>query len=133
MIGCPTNRERQTSRRFVQHTDAPCCPAPARLRLPLPRVRYRRRAVGGRCADPWRRSAPVIDLAQSSDGKWSGSAILPGFGIKGAPLADLSVTDSAVNFSLAGVFGDPTEHITGAGFRVAGWRVAQGSGERPVT
>jgi hypothetical protein len=91
--------------------------APARLRLPLPRVRYRRRAVGGRCADPWRRSAPVIDLAQSSDGKWSGSAILPGFGIKGAPLADLSVTDSAVNFSLAGVFGDPkfTGHITGEG------------------
>jgi hypothetical protein len=55
----------------------------------------------------------VIDLAQSGDGKWSGSAILPGFGVKGAPLADLAVTDSGVNFSLAGVFGDPkfTGHL----------------------
>ncbi len=42
----------------------------------------------------------IVDLAQTSDGQWTGSAILPGFGIKGAPLSDLKVDGSNVTFAL---------------------------------
>lgn len=56
----------------------------------------------------------VIDLAPDSTGQWTGSATLPGFGIKGAPLAGLTVTDSGIAFSLKGALGDPrfTAHLT---------------------
>ena len=49
----------------------------------------------------------VIDLAQASDGQWTGSAIVPGFGIKGAPLADITVKESDVSFTIKGALGDP--------------------------
>ena len=49
----------------------------------------------------------VIDLAQDSKGNWAGSAIVPGFGIKGAPLADIAVKGSAVAFTIKGGLGDP--------------------------
>jgi hypothetical protein len=49
----------------------------------------------------------VIDLALDSHGQWTGSAIVPGFGIKGAPLADIAVNDSAVSFAIKGALGEP--------------------------
>jgi len=49
----------------------------------------------------------IVDLAQNSAGDWVGSAILPGFGIKGAPLSDVAVKDSSVSFVIKGVLSDP--------------------------
>ena len=49
----------------------------------------------------------VIDLAQDSHGQWTGSAIVPGFGIKGAPLTDIAVKESDVSFTIKGALGDP--------------------------
>jgi hypothetical protein len=48
----------------------------------------------------------VVDLAQDGAGRWIGSAILPNLGVKGAPLSEISVSDSAVSFSVKGVLGD---------------------------
>jgi hypothetical protein len=46
----------------------------------------------------------VIDLAQDAQGKWIGSATMPGFGIQGVPLAEIKVKDSAVEFTIPGAF-----------------------------
>ncbi len=56
---------------------------------------------------PGRELKVVIDLAQDSRGQWIGSAIVPGFGIKGAPLADIAVNDSGVAFTVKGALGGP--------------------------
>jgi hypothetical protein len=50
----------------------------------------------------------VIDLAQNRQGQWVGSAIVPGFGIKGIPLADVTVKDSSVSFAVKNALGNPT-------------------------
>src|SRR4029079_5787511 len=42
----------------------------------------------------------VIDLAQDSRGQWSGSAIVPGSGVKGARLTDIAVQESNVSFTV---------------------------------
>ena len=55
---------------------------------------------------PGREYGLVIDLAQNAQGQWIGSAILPSLGVKGAPLSDISVSDSAVSFAIKGVLGD---------------------------
>jgi hypothetical protein len=47
----------------------------------------------------------VVDLQPGADKAWVGSVILPGRGIKGAPLADIQVDDQGVRFSLAAAFG----------------------------
>jgi hypothetical protein len=49
----------------------------------------------------------VIDLAQNGEGNWIGSAIVPGFDVKGAALTDLAVKGSDVSFVINGVIGDP--------------------------
>ena len=66
---------------------------------------------------PGRDLRVVIDLAQDTGGQWIGSAIVPGFGIKGAPLTDIAVKDSQVSFSVKGALGGPkfTGHLSGAG------------------
>jgi hypothetical protein len=56
---------------------------------------------------PGREIKVVVDLAQNTGGQWIGSAILPGFGVKGVPLSDVAVTDSSVSFVIKGVLGDP--------------------------
>ena len=56
---------------------------------------------------PGRELRVVIDLAQDSQGQWTGSAIVPGFGIKGAALTDITVKDSEVAFTIKGALGDP--------------------------
>jgi hypothetical protein len=54
---------------------------------------------------PGREVGLVVDLAQDAQGQWTGSAILPNLGVKGAPLSDISVKDSAVAFTLKGALG----------------------------
>jgi len=55
----------------------------------------------------------IIDLARAADGKWNGSAILPGLGVKGASLADVSIKGADVSFSVKGALGNPkvTGHL----------------------
>jgi len=54
----------------------------------------------GRLDIPGRDTRIVLDLAPQSSGAWAGSLILPGLGIKGAPLANIVATDSDVAFDL---------------------------------
>jgi hypothetical protein len=49
----------------------------------------------------------IVDLAQDGAGAWTGSLIIPGLGIKGAPLSNVAVTGSAVAFDLADALGAP--------------------------
>jgi len=49
----------------------------------------------------------VIDLAQDSQGQWVGSATVPGFGVKGAPLTGIAIKDSDVTFAMKGALGEP--------------------------
>jgi len=49
----------------------------------------------------------VVDLATDPSGNWVGSAIVPGFNVKGAPLADLVVKDAEVTFVIHEALGDP--------------------------
>jgi hypothetical protein len=42
----------------------------------------------------------VVDLAQDPNGVWVGSIIVPGFGLKGFPLADIAVKDSEATFAI---------------------------------
>jgi hypothetical protein len=56
---------------------------------------------------PGRQMQLVVDLAEDGKGKWTGSVIVPGFGIKGAPLVDVVVQDSGVSFALKTVLGGP--------------------------
>ena len=56
---------------------------------------------------PGRELRVVIDLAQDKNGQWTGSVIVPGFGIKGAPLTDITVKESEVAFTIKGALGDP--------------------------
>ncbi|HWC98336.1 MAG TPA: hypothetical protein VG456_16370 [Candidatus Sulfopaludibacter sp.] len=56
---------------------------------------------------PGREIRLVLDLAQDAQGRWTGSAILPDKGIKGAPLSDIEVHESAVSVTVKGLLGDP--------------------------
>jgi hypothetical protein len=49
----------------------------------------------------------VIDLAPGDSDNWTGSATVPGFNVKGTPLANLAVSGSQVEFTIKGVLGDP--------------------------
>lgn len=49
----------------------------------------------------------VLDLEQSAAGVWVGSAIFPGFGVKGAPLKDLAAQDSEFSGSVKSAMGEP--------------------------
>ena len=49
----------------------------------------------------------VIDLAKDGEGHWIGSAIVPGFGVKGAQLIDISVNDATVSFAIKDTLGSP--------------------------
>ena len=66
---------------------------------------------------PGRELKIVIDLAQDNGGQWIGSAIVPGFGVKGAPLKDIVVKDSDVTFAVKGALGEPkfTGHLAANG------------------
>jgi hypothetical protein len=76
-------------------------------------------AIGGAAGQPptgrWEGTAQIpgrdlrliIDLARNSGDAWSGSMIIPGFGVKGAPLTNIVVGDSSVAFELANALGAP--------------------------
>ena len=48
----------------------------------------------------------MIDLAKSGE-TWSGSAIVPGFGLKGTPLAGIAMQGDRISFTLKGALGEP--------------------------
>jgi hypothetical protein len=48
----------------------------------------------------------IVDLSEDAGKGWVGSIILPGFGVKGAQLVDLRVTSSDVAFSIKGALGN---------------------------
>ena len=48
----------------------------------------------------------VIDLAKNGD-QWTGSAIVPGYGVKGAALTGIAVQGAAISFTLKGALGEP--------------------------
>ena len=54
----------------------------------------------------------IVDLSQDSGKSWVGSIIVPGFGVKGAPLADLIVNDSEITFSIKGALGNERMGVT---------------------
>lgn len=49
----------------------------------------------------------VLDLGHGAAGEWAGSAVFPGFGVKGAPLKDVTVKDSEASFTVLSAMGDP--------------------------
>jgi hypothetical protein len=51
---------------------------------------------------PSREFPLVVDLDQTAGNNWTGSLIIPGLGVKGAPLTDLSVGDAAISFTIKG-------------------------------
>jgi hypothetical protein len=48
----------------------------------------------------------VIDLAKSGD-QWTGSAIVPGYGVKGAALTGIMLQEGRISFTLKGALGEP--------------------------
>jgi hypothetical protein len=48
----------------------------------------------------------VLDLSDDGGKDWVGSIIVPGFGVKGAPLADLQVRGSDLAFAIKGALGN---------------------------
>jgi hypothetical protein len=48
----------------------------------------------------------IVDLSVDSDQHWVGSIIVPGFGVKGAPLVDLHGRSSDLAFAIKGALGN---------------------------
>ncbi|MGZ5019868.1 MAG: hypothetical protein ACXWAV_05535 [Chthoniobacterales bacterium] len=55
---------------------------------------------------PGREMKLIVDLARDG-GAWSGSIIIPGFGLKGAPLKDVTLNGSDLSFAIGGALGGP--------------------------
>jgi hypothetical protein len=47
----------------------------------------------------------IVDLSEESGKGWIGSIIVPGFGVKGAPLGDIALKESEFAFAIKGAFG----------------------------
>jgi len=47
----------------------------------------------------------IVELSEESGKGWIGSIIVPGFGVKGAPLSDIAVKDSEFVFAIKGALG----------------------------
>ncbi len=78
-----------------------CAPLAAQAAAPPPEGRWT-----GEIRIPSLTQNVVVDLAQDRSGTWSGSVILPGRGVKGAPLHDIAVTPGTLEFDLADVLRD---------------------------
>ena len=72
---------------------------------------------------PGRELQLVVDLAQDGGGTWTGSIIIPGLGIKGAPLANIVVTDTELAFDLGHSLSSPT-------YGPAGFKAQRSAGDR---
>jgi len=75
---------------------------------------------------PGREMPLVVDFAHDSSGAWTGSIIIQGLGIKGAPLSNVVVTDTDLVFDMGNSLATPTDgparfkaHLV-AGDRMAG-------------
>ena len=73
----------------------------------------------------------IVDLAQQN-GAWVGSIIIPGLGVKGAPLADIKVQPPDVNFAVKGALGIQLKLRLGANNKLAG-NFEQAGNRAPVT
>ena len=51
---------------------------------------------------PGRETPVIVDLDQAVGKDWTGSIIIPGLGVKGAPLTDLSIGASEISFTIKG-------------------------------
>jgi hypothetical protein len=49
----------------------------------------------------------IVDLSDNDGKGWVGSIIVPGFGVKGAPLVDLQVRGGDLAFAIKGALGNP--------------------------
>jgi hypothetical protein len=49
----------------------------------------------------------IVDLDQSGGKDWVGSIIIPGLGVKGAPLTELTIKDSAISGAIKGALASP--------------------------
>ena len=47
----------------------------------------------------------IVDLSEETGKGWIGSIIVPGFGVKGAPLAEIAIKDSEFAFTIKGALG----------------------------
>jgi len=64
----------------------------------------------------------IVDLDQAAGSSWTGSLVIPGLGVKGAPLTNVSVGDAAISFTIKGALTServgPAKfqgHVTNAG------------------
>ena len=61
----------------------------------------------------------IVDLSQEN-GAWVGSIIIPGLGLKGAPLTDIKVQPPDVNFAVKGALGVQVKLRLDANNKLAG-------------
>jgi hypothetical protein len=61
---------------------------------------------------PGRETPIVLDLAQNPEGSWIGSIILPGLGIKGAPLSNIVASSDDIAFDLGSALRAPSNPPT---------------------
>lgn len=73
----------------------------------------------------------IVDLSQEN-GAWVGSIIIPGLGLKGAPLTDIRVQSPDVNFAVKGALGIQLKLRLDANNKLAG-NFEQGGNRAPVT
>ncbi len=78
----------------------------------------------------------IVDLAEESGQGWSGSIIVPGFGVKGAPLVDLHAKNPGLAFTIKGALGNErtgqaeiSAHLTADGHLAGDFR--QGGNSAP--
>jgi hypothetical protein len=81
------------------------------LYWPAPRFARRRTRQPGRWEGvaqiPGHELKLVVDLSDEDGKGWVGSIIVPGFGVKGAPLVDLHVRGGDFAFAIKGALGNP--------------------------
>jgi hypothetical protein len=73
----------------------------------------------------------IVDLSQEN-GAWVGSIIIPGLGLKGAPLTDIKVQPPAVNFAVKGALGIQLKLRIDANNKLAG-NFEQGGNRAPAS
>ena len=93
--------------------------------------RRNQRPVGGHAQIPDDELTVVVDLAQEN-GAWVGSIIIPGLGLKGAPLTDIKVQPPDVNFAVKGALGIQLKLRLDANNKLAG-NFEQAGNRAPAT
>jgi len=73
----------------------------------------------------------IVDLSQEN-GAWVGSIIIPGLGLKGAPLTDIKVQSPDVNFAVKGALGIQLKLRLDANNKLAG-NLEQAGNRAPAT